>query len=861
MLPTAFLSLSGTDAEFVRRVHALLPDALAYFYERSFANGEHLITAMEDRVGHASVFVLFASRASVSSVWVNFEIDRARIAKIKNHTFRVLVFPIDAELSLRDLPIWMQEFWIGNAGRRARDVARYLRHVLSEVAADSTTLNEPVGRGGLTDDIVESLNGRLLRHDTYPNIFIFGGHTGIGRRTVKAKLLKQAFTGLPEINYGPELELPQFGDSVDLYRKLRNELEENLSQVGYEADEAAFIELGNAEKAQELARGISVFGEMGQAVTIVSGNGIFEDKGILKSWASDLFSALQETPKSYLFILSNRLAHENELRRHPNVLQVEIPSLKDSNTETIIISTAKALKKTPELPNGHVIRAIGGHPGIARTTAHLIAKTGAQALNDNMKDLYIAQDQVLSKSLSFDRLDVVERDVLSILSWVPRISAFIVRDVVCELHQMSPEKFSDVVGSLALSCLMVVSGPNYAISGPIRSMFRRLHGFGSKELQEHLARTLESEWRQSTAIDEFPTEIFDALVFMLALEGASFPAELQRLLLPATLHGVVKDTYDGGHDDDDAMRRVVALGLPAQGMRMQRIDETTREEILSFVVRAQTRLQDHQGAKALLKFFDERGYRSAFYLRAFYIRQTGGDLTKAVELLKQAREVRKYSRRVIGDLALCYQRLGRWKDLNELIAEEAQLQDDPVLMDLQIGQLIAAGKIVQAENAIVKLKAQPRDSGRSESRTAQILMRRDQNYGEAKRLLTSLLQRASGGRIAVRRLRAIAAVEDGDLETAARDVEFLRSRANGPDTALRIEARMLNKQERYTEAEAKLEAITSVVAADHLLRARILDNRGNDVREGLADRNTFHKKASELRAKYGDHSEFDLGDA
>lgn len=816
MLPTAFLSLSGTDTDFVRRVHALLPDALAHFYERSFANGENLITAMEERVGQASAFVLFASKVSVSSVWVKFEIDRARIAKIKNPTFRVLVFPIDADVSFQDLPAWMQEFWVGTAGRTARDVARYIRNVLSEVAANSMELNEPVGRGGLTDDIVENISAQFLRHDIYPNVYIVSGHTGIGRRTVKSKLVKQAFTGLPELNYGPELSLPQFADSVDLYRKLRSELDDTLSQTKYEADEAAFIELGNAEKAQELAQGIAVFGQMGQAVTIVTGNGIFEDRGILKPWASDLFKAMRENPKAILFVISNRLAHENELRSHPNVLQVEIPALKESNTETIIISTAKALKKHPELPNRHVIHAIGGHPGIARTTAHLIAQTGAQALNDNMKDLYVAQDEVLSESLSFERLSAVERDVLSILSWVPQLSSTIVRDVICTLHQLSREEFSEIISSLALSCLVVISGPNYAISSPIRSIFRRVHGFGSKELQEHLSRALEAEWNRSAEIDEFPTEVFDALIYMLALEGASVPREFQRLLLPATLHGVVKDTYDGGHDDDDAMRRVIALGLPAKDMRMQRIDETTREEILSFVVRAQTRLQDHAGAKDLLKFFDERGYRSAFYLRAFYIRHTGGDLTKAVELLKQARTVRKYTRRVVGDLALCYQKLGWWKDLNDLIAEEAQLQDDPVIMDLRIGQLIAAGKIPQAEAAIAKLKAHPRDSGRSESRAAQIIMRRDQDYGQAKRMLTALLQKNPGGRIAVRRLRAIAAVEDGDLDTAAHDVEFLRPRANGSDTALRIEARMLNKQGRYIDAETKLDMIESVVAADHL---------------------------------------------
>lgn len=80
------------DSLFVESVHKNLPDGLAYFYPKSFENGENLISAMEERVGQSRLFILFASRASVNSVWVNFEIDRARIAKIKDRTFKYLVF-------------------------------------------------------------------------------------------------------------------------------------------------------------------------------------------------------------------------------------------------------------------------------------------------------------------------------------------------------------------------------------------------------------------------------------------------------------------------------------------------------------------------------------------------------------------------------------------------------------------------------------------------------------------------------------------------------------------------------------------------------------------------------------------------
>lgn len=42
MLPTVFLSLEGAEQGFVDKVRRFLPDGLAYFYPRSFANGEEL---------------------------------------------------------------------------------------------------------------------------------------------------------------------------------------------------------------------------------------------------------------------------------------------------------------------------------------------------------------------------------------------------------------------------------------------------------------------------------------------------------------------------------------------------------------------------------------------------------------------------------------------------------------------------------------------------------------------------------------------------------------------------------------------------------------------------------------------------
>jgi hypothetical protein len=217
MLPTVFLSLEGTSERFVAQVQRFLPDGLAYFYPRSFANGEALISAMEERVGKASLFVLFASKAAVKSPWVGFEIDKARLTKIKDPKFRIIVVPLDSHVTHADLPGWMRDYWVGSVGQGPREVARYIRRALITGPLSSLPGHQVYGRGDLVDTAVNRVGEILLRTEETPNVFVFAGPTGIGRRTFSRKFLTTAFPSTPELQYGPEFLLPQFADLADLY--------------------------------------------------------------------------------------------------------------------------------------------------------------------------------------------------------------------------------------------------------------------------------------------------------------------------------------------------------------------------------------------------------------------------------------------------------------------------------------------------------------------------------------------------------------------------------------------------------------------------------------------------------------------
>jgi len=526
MLPAVFLSLSGSDTHFVEAVYRLLPDGVAHFFKATFANGEDLVSAMERRVEGTSLFVLFASKASAASGPVKFEIDRMRLNQVKGGTVRLLVFPVDRDVVFSDLPPWVQEHWMGKPGLSPREVARYITRVVDTMSLATLKSHQVMGRGALLDSMLTDFQDERLSSGQKPNVLVFAGNEGIGRRTLRASFLEKAYPALKDLSVGPGFDLPQFADLADLYRSLRQEIDTDFSAIAFQSDLAAFQKLDLAAQTQEIAACLEHFGELGQAVTIVTGNGLFEDKGLLKPWASELFSTLSGRRYTKLCVISNRMLHENERRPLPNVIQFHIPALTDQAVKSIMIAAADDRGLEPQLPKPSVIASIGGHPQIAKATARLALRQGAAVLDDDPRELFALQEEILAKCLDFSNLIDLERDILSLLSWVPHLASALMRDCVVVRRGAAPKAFAETLANLERGCLIQVSGPNYLISPPMRALFRRKHGLGSTELRSSFAACLQAEWELAKSEERVPTELVDALLFMAVLEGGSFPSEV-----------------------------------------------------------------------------------------------------------------------------------------------------------------------------------------------------------------------------------------------------------------------------------------------------------------------------------------------
>ncbi|MBG0811104.1 toll/interleukin-1 receptor domain-containing protein [Methylosinus sp. H3A] len=177
----AFLSHSSANKNFVGEVFSLLGAAIAEYDERTFSVGGFNTEVIREAIGRSNLFVIFATRQSIDSGFVNYEINIANEYLASRRIRQILTFCLDG-VKPNDLPESVQ---LVSAVRRAVSsgtAARLIRSLLIELQISISQIPTPyLGREAITADIKR----RLAAPDEHTPIAIaFSGMDGIGRRTL-----------------------------------------------------------------------------------------------------------------------------------------------------------------------------------------------------------------------------------------------------------------------------------------------------------------------------------------------------------------------------------------------------------------------------------------------------------------------------------------------------------------------------------------------------------------------------------------------------------------------------------------------------------------------------------------------------
>ncbi|SXF37084.1 toll/interleukin-1 receptor domain-containing protein [Klebsiella variicola] len=847
-MSSLFLSLSFVDVNFVKNVYERLPHGLARYYEKSFDRGEDLISAMEKSLDNSDIFVLFASRRSLSSYAVNFEIEEARRRIIFNKMKKLYVFPLEPSINFQDLPEWMHNYWVPNSGYSPFDIARYLTTILLEPNSDSNSaVPDVIGRGALSDSVRRLSAFHFSSHKEMPKIYIFPGITGIGRRTFSSYFQRNALSSLANLRYGPTITLSAQAELVDLYRALRVEIDSNIKPSKVLEEQELFIELSEDEKIDEVIRVTNHFTKLGQSITIISTAGFFGDHAIPKKWVKPFFQRIPQ--KQLIFIISNIQFKSEFIDELGVAVQCRVDELADEDIKTLMILTADLLKVSDFKISDDFIRAIGGHPDVANAGVRLAKQKGTAILEKDPSQLFNIQKLIINESIRAELLLKEERIILDVLSWLPNLSADLLEKIVVDELHCTVDSFNTAIESLILGCLIYASGWKYSIASSVRYLYRR-HNITDKKTLTAMGSVFEKAWNESKE-KGFRDDLFSAFIFMQVLEGKSLPDELRRLMTASNIYEMVKNTYAQGKsiESDAVIEQAIKWGKIAFNMQME---GRLHEEILSIVARAQIRLEQYPDAHETISYMKEKGYRQYSFLEGHYLRKRR-EFTKAIPILKFYLSHNPKSRSAVHELAICYRRERQMVELEILLKKHKNLiSESAELLDFNIALHISRGEMKNILHLIEQLRDLDINSNRADLRYAQYLAKAENDLS-ALNYLSDILKSKDRDSKRLRSARAVYAARSGDSNLAREDLAMLRSIKKNDLKVESIECEILISEGKPFDAYKLHNRHSLKDAGDWFLRSRILDAIIGSSDIGISELKDYREERRKIKSRYDEN--------
>lgn len=459
----AFLSHSSEDAEFVGSVAGELGRQFTWLDSQQFRNGDEFLATLEKGIVDSGVFVLFASAASLSSIFVNFEITEARRQLVAKAVRRVLVFIIDPSITYRDLPAWLQRCRTETAVAPV-PVARIIRQALDEASRERQR-NLFVGR----TQQLKALEAKLLPTDGSPppRTFLVTGLPGIGRRTLVDRIAKDHWNIRRLVQVRVES-----GDSLaDLAAKLANHFEVYNTLDALKEICRALL---NEEKPALTDRVVQYIRSAlggGELITLIDEGGLLDNDARSTELMRDVLEILESQADLYAALVARRRPTwpEDAIVGLPPTTNV--PPLSDQETKQLV---AALCTRDGIRVDGDKISALGeaaaGYPPSAFHIVELVKDYGYDVALRDPQRLASSRLGPLTRYLKTIELSDVERWLLRLLASCSPLPF----PLLGELASVGPEGVAKAVARLIDACLIVPDEDGYYwLADPIRDVVIR----------------------------------------------------------------------------------------------------------------------------------------------------------------------------------------------------------------------------------------------------------------------------------------------------------------------------------------------------------------------------------------------------
>ena len=849
MTSFAFISFSGVDKSRAEEVLSSAPKAYFRAYQYDFAEGQALLSAMKENIRDCSAFIFLASKSSIASVWCNFEIDLAELEKIKRG-LKIYVLPVEENVRVRDLPAWMQDYWISqNSGRISVIQRRFLALVEGSIADHSY-----FGLEARVDHARKQILNHIATYKTAPNMVFFSGAEGIGRFTTARGLIKAQLNN-ERFAQGPIIELADPASLESLYIRLQEDFQGPL-RGKYKVELDCFRALNIEERIEATVEVLDSISREDETIYIRCRSGFFGDKGTLIDWARKLLDACRSRPTIRLMIIANRQPRKSDLASNINVAHVHVHDLPDEDVRALVQTVTLAVAGEAVTPTQQALIAIGGHPMLARHYAAALASYGPTAESQAWYDTAFEQRNMLLEFLGYESLEVNERKILYVLSWFPRVSSRTL-EYVCE--SLGIANYQECIENLVSNSLANYYGGNYSISGPVRLVFRQMYGIGDEDIIVQVSDILSGMIGDPKNLK---SDTVETVAFLLNIGGKSIPSTLERIISPSAMLQTARELYRLGRDKpgNTEHERCVTLCDAA----LQITDEAPiKLELMMVQSRALMRMKQFEKADAVIKTLEREFTFHSGVIRAQYFRYKR-EYNSAIPIYSSVIQSGINDDAVIHEYCICLREVGQFERVRDVIEEYSRRVDKNVyLLDMKASLEIGAGKFRDAEQTISKMRKLPDRNETAARKEAILVCKETQNYpkaidviGEAIRHIPSDNRSALGDLYAT---RCVIYSKLGHADLARKDLVFVRSTHRQADfVAARLSIYIQLAEGRNLEALTAFEKLENKTRLDSSLRRDILARLSEDKSLLISERSSFREQYITSSLDRTSFTEFDF---
>lgn len=643
----AFLSHSSLDKEIVREVANQLNRLNCIFDERSFDSGVEFQKSIEDKLSLSTVFVFFATRNSLDSNWCKFELEQAFYSKLKGALKRSIVFVLNDDVEIGDLPSWLTTALIKKVSSPSA-IARDIKHRLEEAAEE---FQRPVflGRSKERDFLEEALNP--IDGSKPPKTLAVFGLPGIGRRSLVRNVTKDLFS----LHKCVEIELEagetlnslcaKLADIIEPY-SCQEELRDIVEEINSLSETEALLRVTNNIQSIMSANELPIF---------VDSGGLTLDNGCLSNFMNRVIESVEQLPDAYIcLVLSRRISRDNDIKL--DSVPIEQLSGRASSQLLSKLSLRSSITLSPENIRD-LTDYINGYPPAAYFAVKQASIYSVDALMSDKRKLTQFSQKRFITHVQDHNLTGEDIKVLQVLSnFSPLPLSCILSLYKCEKSQAHDRIYELIDCSL----VRVQDGQLYRIADPIKGAVNEVFGYPSNQDLKVVKNNL-NEYIESTQ-DEHKLEI-SRVLFRLGFTLGDEQATNNGIKLNSDYIKILENTYH-----QRKYKEAIEIGMEAINFNPDSAKAKT------FLIKALIQEEKWDAAQKYLHgLYPLDEYRNVYYLQGFLERKKG-DLAKAIEAYSNAQKHGRKGFALYREFSHCYLMSGDLELAQKNIIEALRIQ-------------------------------------------------------------------------------------------------------------------------------------------------------------------------------------------